>query len=105
MSSSDVTEAEKIYFTHEDNELKLEEQTLEGKEQLWKISADWVANEEATLSENTVTDSTSSNITGTSLSIHRVSQNTRKSGAKHSSIAKDMIFQQLGEPDQMTKCY
>ena len=76
-SSSDVADEEQFFFTHTDDTIESEEQTLERKEQSRQNAKQWAANEESPTMRTSVKEFTKIDGNSTSYSFNGIRANER----------------------------
>ena len=70
ISSSDVANEEKFFFTHSDDQDETEEQILQRKEQSREKAAEWVVNQESSSLQPSVKEFTKIDSNTTAYSLH-----------------------------------
>ena len=98
-SSSDVADAEQIFFTHAHDGNESEEQTLERKEQSRENAKQWAANEESPVLKTSVKEFTKIDGNTTSYSMNGIKANARiRVGQYVDLVLKSMKLKILGQP-------
>ena len=98
-SSSDVADEEQVFFTHTDNDIESEEQTLERKEQSRQNAKQWAANEESPALKTSVKELTKIDGNTTSYSMTGIKANARiRVEQDVDLVLKNLKLKILGQP-------